>query len=63
MSSTPTGTRPAAEALPGATVLTGTPVVPGVAVGPGRAVYVSDTGNHRICRVANGRVTTLAGGT
>lgn len=35
----------------------------GVAVGPDGTVYISDTGNHRICRVRQGQVTTLAGGT
>jgi hypothetical protein len=34
----------------------------GVAVGKDGTLYVSDTGNHRICRVRDGQVTTLAGG-
>lgn len=34
----------------------------GVAVGPDGTLYVADTGNHRICRVRQGQVTTLAGG-
>ncbi len=34
----------------------------GVSVAPDGTVYVADTGNHRICRLKEGRVTTLAGG-
>lgn len=35
----------------------------GVAVDRDGVIYVSDTGNHRICRIRDGQVTTLAGGT
>lgn len=34
----------------------------GVAVDPDGVIYVADTGNHRICRIHEGQVTTLAGG-
>lgn len=34
----------------------------GVAVDPEGVIYVADTGNHRICRIRDGQVTTLAGG-
>jgi len=35
----------------------------GVEVAPDGSLYVADTGNHRICRVRDGQVSTLAGGT
>lgn len=35
----------------------------GVAVTRDGTLYVSDSGNHRICRVRDGQVTTIAGGT
>lgn len=34
----------------------------GVAVAKDGTIYVSDSGNHRICRLRDGAVTTLAGG-
>jgi hypothetical protein len=34
----------------------------GVAVAPNGVLYVADTGNHRIRRIQDGQVTTLAGG-
>ncbi len=33
----------------------------GVAVSPSGVIYLADTGNHRICRIQNGVVSTLAG--
>lgn len=35
----------------------------GVAVGKDGVIYVSDTGNHRVCRLKDGVLSTLAGGT
>jgi hypothetical protein len=34
----------------------------GVAVGAGGVLFIADTGNHRICRLKDGVVSTLAGG-
>ncbi len=35
----------------------------GVALARDGTLYVSDTGNHRVCRIKDGQVSTLAGGT
>ena len=34
----------------------------GVAAAPDGVIYVADTGNHRICQIRDGQVSTLAGG-